>query len=133
MLSAEQLKAMKPGELLTELAKARIQIKKNDSKMKPIKDLRDEIESRLMRHCEDEEIETLANDKITFKLVVKQIARYDPEHWEDIFKWAAESGNLDIIQRRLGDSKVAELAKTDTKFPKGLSIESINRPSVRLK
>lgn len=53
-------------------------------------------------------------------------AKYEPEKWDGVLKWAVETGNTFIVQRRLTDAKVEELAMT-CGLPDGLGIESYRK------
>lgn len=58
-------------------------------------------------------------------------AKYDPEKWANIVKWAAETGNDHIVQRRLTDSRVVELVANGVALPDGLTLETYTKVSVR--
>lgn len=51
-------------------------------------------------------------------------ARYEPDRWGDIVKWAADTGNYSVVQRRLGDKAVMELVDAGTPLPDGLWAEA---------
>ncbi len=60
-------------------------------------------------------------------------AKYDPEKFNDVMKWAVETGNEFIIQRRLTDAKILGLIDEGVSLPEGLSVESYTKISVRRK
>lgn len=51
-------------------------------------------------------------------------AKYEPSKWQDLLKWAGESGHVAVVQRRLGDKAVMELVDNGIPLPDGLSVES---------
>lgn len=68
---------------------------------------------------------------LTFSMVTKDRAKYDPGEWPNIVKWAVETGNDHIIQRRLTDAKVVELIANGVALPWGLTVESYRDVQVR--
>ena len=60
-------------------------------------------------------------------------AKYDPERWPAIVRWAIETGNDHIIQRRLTDAKVLDLIENGTALPEGLTVENYVKISTRRK
>lgn len=61
---------------------------------------------------------------VTVTVRQKWRAKYMPEHWESIVKWAAETGNAHLIQRRLSDKPVMELLDAGVSLPEGLTVEA---------
>lgn len=60
-------------------------------------------------------------------------AKYDPDQWSGIVRWAVEHGHDYIVQRRLSDAKIVELAAGGTELPAGLTLESYTKLSIRRK
>lgn len=78
------------------------------------------------------------NDKISIKGVLSvgfddgaMRAKYDPEKWPSIVKWAGETGNEHVIQRRITDAKILDLVKNGVALPDGLSLEAFTKVSIR--
>ncbi len=69
-------------------------------------------------------IESAAEDGVSISIKTKWRARYDPDLWADIMKWAATNGVSYILQRRLNDAKIMELVDNGIALPEGLSVES---------
>jgi hypothetical protein len=72
-----------------------------------------------------------ADNFISVSLGQKWRATYDPAKWPGIVKWAVETGNDHIIQRRMTDTKVMELVDTGVELPDGLGVESFPDLSFR--
>ena len=68
---------------------------------------------------------------ITLTRADKWRPAYDPEKWTSIVKWAIESGNDHIVQRRLSASPIMELVDAGVPLPDGLSVESYTELSHR--
>lgn len=66
----------------------------------------------------------VAEHGLTVTRRTKWRAKYDPEKWADIFKWAAENGKEYLIHRRLSDAKVMELVDEGVQLPDGLTTEA---------
>lgn len=66
----------------------------------------------------------VSDNGLTVTRRTKWRAKYDPEKWPTIFKWAAENGNEYLIHRRLSDAKVMELVDEGIQLPEGLTTEA---------
>lgn len=60
---------------------------------------------------------------ITVTVRDKPRACYAPESWEGIVKWAGETGNAAVVQRRLTDKAVLELLDSGVDLPEGLTVQ----------
>ena len=66
----------------------------------------------------------VSHDGLTVTLRHKFRATYDPAKWSDIVRWAIDTHNEHIIQRRLSDRPVLELLDSGEKFPDGLTVST---------
>jgi hypothetical protein len=114
-------------------------------------DHKDEVEAALSaakRQCEAIEFEIrsaleqtgqwtpgakVGTDGITCTVCTKWRAKYEPEKWKDIVKWAVETGNEHLIQRRLSDKPVMEIIDTGGTLPEGLSVQPFDELKFRRK
>ena len=92
-----------------------------------------EIEGRLRSAFETAGIDSFSDKEIGMSVTVKKDmrAKYDPEHWDEIVRWAGATGNIDCIHRRLSDSKIKALLEEGVRFPRGLTLESYEKISYR--
>lgn len=54
----------------------------------------------------------------------KMRAKYDPAKWDTLVRWAVDTNNQHIVQRRLTDKAVLELIDNGVALPDGLSVEA---------
>lgn len=93
-----------------------------------------ELESTLTRHAHDQGLESLTGGGVSVSFDPTAMrATYDPQKWRDICRWAGETGNDFIIQRRLTDAKVMSLVDAGIALPDGLGVESYTKVSARRK
>lgn len=92
-----------------------------------------EIESQLIRFSETSGLKSFEDERIRITVDEKMRAKYDPEQWPNIMKWAAESGHDFIIQRRLSDQRVISLIVEGVELPDGLTTEPYMHVSFRRK
>ena len=59
---------------------------------------------------------------LTVRVREKRKARYDPDRWMEIVKWATDNGKEFLVQRRLNDNVVMELVDQGVPLPTGLSV-----------
>ena len=101
---------------------------------KLLAEVRSKSEKALLDYQEMMGVSRLATDGLTVSFDPNALrAKYDPEKWDGVMKWAVETGNTHIIQRRLTDARVEELIRLKTALPEGLSVETYTKISVRRK
>jgi hypothetical protein len=90
-----------------------------------------ELKYALQRKASEQGVPGFKSDAgaITFNEDLR--AKYDPETWESIVKWAVESGNSHIIQRRMTDARVKALMDEGVVLPDGLTLEPYIKTSFR--
>lgn len=111
-------------ELEAKLADAKAIVSALD---REIGDLKSGLKQALIESGQDK----AAAHGVTVSVVEKYRATYDPANWPQIVKWAVETGNDHIIQRRLTDAKVVELIRSGEALPWGLDAESYRDLLVR--
>ncbi len=97
-----------------------------DAMAKAGRGLLNDIEADIQRKMEEMGIESVAQDGVSLTIRKKFRAKYEPEMWSDIVKWAASSGLDYVVQRRLNDAKIMELVDNGVPLPQGLTVESYN-------
>jgi uncharacterized protein YigA (DUF484 family) len=95
---------------------------------------RSELERQLMQFHEHTGLENCAGAGLTVRFNPAAMrCRYEPDRWQSIVRWAVETGNDHIIQRRTSDAKVIELVQHGVALPEGLTLESYTDISIRRK
>lgn len=92
-----------------------------------------DIERQLREFHETSGLDSVSGGGLTVSFKPQLRAAYDPDKWTSIVRWAVDTGHEYLIQRRLTDTKVAELAMSDVGLPDGLRVESHLAVSVRRK
>jgi len=95
-----------------------------NAKLKAINEQIDASESEAREYLTAQGLDKVSGAGITLYTREKWRAKYDPELWGQLVKWAASSGRTDLIQRRLSDAKVMEYIDSGATVPEGLSVES---------
>lgn len=65
------------------------------------------------------------NTPISVTISDKHIVGYDPERWDELLKWAVDTNNGHIVQRRITDSRVWQLASEGVELPDGLELDTV--------
>ena len=89
------------------------------------------IERDLIHQAESAGLEKLANDRLTVSVREELNAGYDPDHWNELIRWAVEHDAEHIIQRRLSSKPIQELAATGVALPDFIRLEPVTRLNVR--
>jgi len=119
---------------LEEWCEVRGAIDDLNARLKVLSKDRIHLEKRILEYSEETELTKFGNDAVTVSVNNDALrAKYNPETWPEIIKWAVETSNDHIIQRRLTDAKVVELFNAGTEFPDGLSLEQYAKLSIRRK
>lgn len=88
----------------------------------------DGLERRIMDAMKNAGLDSdgskVSHDGLTVTLRHKFRASYDPAKWSAIVRWAIDTNNEHIIQRRLSDRPVLELLDNGEKFPDGLTVST---------
>ena len=92
-----------------------------------------DLEFHLMAFAKSQGLESFEDDSIRVHISEALRIRYEPELWSEIVKWAVDSGNDYIIQRRLNDTKILELIENGTPIPEGLAVDPYTKISHRRK
>lgn len=91
-----------------------------------------EIERALIEYHEASGLETVKGGGLSISFDPSATrAKYDPESWAAIVRWAVETGNEHLVQRRLTDSRVADLVANGIPLPDGLTLETYCKVSTR--
>jgi hypothetical protein len=112
------------GELLAAFRKAQDYKDECDEALKSARQACDVLELKIKIAMEHAGTEKTSAHGVTASIVTKWRAKYAPDKWSDLVKWAAGNGYDYLIQRRLTDSKVMELVDQGVELPDGLSVES---------
>lgn len=100
---------------------------------KRLRSRKSEIELELMRFSESSGLETFSSDDLTCTISEKTRACYDPAKWNEVVKWAVDTGNEIVIQRRLSDARLVEIATSGTALPAGIRLEPYSAVAFRRK
>lgn len=131
MLTAEKTT---PTTLLAELRGVIDQREELAKQDRTLAQRKEQIERALLAYHNDTGLDSLSGAGLSVSFDGDAMrAAYDPEKWKDIVRWAVESGNDFIVQRRLTDAKVIDLVKNGVELPPGLTLENYTKLSVRRK
>lgn len=111
------------GELIAEFRTAIDAHEEADRAAKDLRAKRDDCERRVMTAMENAGLEKTNAAGLSLSVVQKFRARYEPEKWQSLMRWAVDTGHEYLIQRRLTDTKVMELVDAGEPLPEGLSVE----------
>jgi hypothetical protein len=122
------------NELLTELRDVIDQRERLSTQDSALSKRKSYLEHELLAVHESEGVDSVsgAGMTVSFDDAAMRV-KYDPEKWAGICRWAIETGNDHIIQRRLTDAKVMDLIENGTALPEGLTVENYVKISTRRK
>lgn len=90
-----------------------------------------DVDAALMKQLRESGQTKASDDRVTVSVKTGWRAKYDPEQWPAIMEELVKSGHGHIIQRRLTDAKVVEMAENGVALPAGLSLESFDNLSFK--
>lgn len=129
----EDVETAKVGDLLDMLRHAMDVADDLNNALKDIKKRRQHIERQLMAKAEQDGVDSFSNAQISVSLKEDFIAAYEPEQWNELIDWASETGNYQIIQRRIGTKPIKELIDNGSELPAGVRLEPQTKVTVRRK
>jgi len=112
------------GDLLAAFRAAHDHKDECDMALKRAREACDLLELKIKIAMDAQGTEKTSAHGVTASIVTKWRAKYAPEKWSDLVKWAVANGYDYLIQRRLTDTKVMELVDRGVELPDGLSVES---------
>ena len=121
------------GELLDDLRNTMDVIDELNASIKAASKQRKAIEAKLQKMAESAGVDSFSNAQISVSFKEDFAAAYDPESWTDLMKWAVETGNFQLIQRRISTKPVKELIDNGMELPVGVRLEPLTRMNVRRK
>lgn len=122
----------KPAELLADLRSIIDQREELARQDRELSGRKAYLERKLLAYHETTGIEKITSSGMSVSFNGQAMrARYDPEKWIDIVKWAVDTNNLQIIQRSTSDAKIVDLVVHGTPLPEGLTLENYVKISCR--
>lgn len=112
------------GDLIRSWKQQKALVEEYETAAKSARALLDDMETDINAKMRELGIESASEDGVSISTKTKWRARYDPDLWGDIVKWAAANGVAYIVQRRMNDAKIMELVDNGVALPEGLSVES---------
>jgi hypothetical protein len=123
-----------PDELLSELRSVMDEQDETNKRLSDLRVRRDAIEARLIDLHKVTKLTTFANDVLTVNVAPDTMrVGYDPDRWDSIVKFFVDAGRIDVVQRRLSESKILELLDSGAELPDGLKFDGYTKISVRRK
>jgi len=121
----------KIGDVMEEFADLLDQIDEHKRSLSLLNEQRRSLEFEIQDIGQNTGLDNFKTDRLSVKIADKATAKYEPDQWHDIVKWALDNDLLDVVQRRLTASKLQSLAEDGVPFPEGLWLEQIQQVSHR--
>lgn len=118
------MKDVPTGGMLRTLRTVIDAIEDYNEKIKVLRKAKDECETEIKRRALDEGVTKFASDDLSVTIYDKWVSKYDPEKWSDLIAWASKTGNTHLVQRKLSDKKVRELADSGVELPEFLTLQA---------
>jgi len=117
------------GDNIKKLREVLDMIEDLNARLSLLKQEKETINREIERHMEASGGDIIKNTEVGLSITRKEelVADYDPEQFEEIFKWCAESGRYDFIQRRVSSGKIREHVQSGGALPKGLTLTPITK------
>ena len=132
MEATETIRPSDTTEKLVELRAILDEAEGLNARLSQISARRMEIEADLRKYHEATGTEKISAGGMSISFNPEALrAKYDPDKWSGIVRWAAETGNDFIIQRRLTDAKVVSLIESGVPLPDGLDVETYLKINIR--
>lgn len=124
---------MKIGAVLNEYRGVMDKINEHNAWLKALREKKDRLEAQIVEAAEQTGVTEFANDNLKATIREDFVASYDPAQWTDMVRWAVETGNEHIIQRRLSTRPVTELIDSGHALHPGIVLQPQKKISVRRK
>ena len=124
---------MKIDELAVSLRAVLDQMDETNGILKGLRSQKDDLLFQIQGIMEGIGIDSAKSNDAGLTLSIKEdlVADYDPEKFEEIFKWCAEQSRHDFIQRRMSSAKIKEFVESGGGLPEGLTLSPITKVAFR--
>ena len=104
-----------------------------NAELKGLKENKEHLSRQIQQEMEEAGIDSVKNNEAGLTLSVKDelVPSYDPEHFDEIFRWCANTGRHDFIQRRMSGAKVREFVENGGELPVGLTLTPMTKVAFR--
>ena len=121
------------GQLALQMRAILDGIDRVNAELKGLKENKDSLSRQIQQEMEEAGIDSVKNNEAGLTLSVKDelVPSYDPEHFDGIFRWCADTGRHDFIQRRMSGAKVREFVENGGELPVGLTLTPITKVAFR--
>ena len=101
--------------------------------LKDLKERRNNLSFQIQTQMENAGVDTIKNNDARLTLSIKDdmVPSYDPEHFDEIFRWCANTGRHDFIQRRMSGAKIREYVDSGGELPEGLTLTPMTKVTFR--
>jgi len=130
MSTKEQTKL---GQLALQMRAILDGIDRLNADLKGLKENKDHLSRLIQQEMEEAGIDSVKNNEAGLMLSVNDTLEpsYDPEHFDEIFRWCANTGRHDFIQRRMSGAKIREFVDSGGELPVGLTLTPVTKVSFR--
>ncbi len=124
---------MKIDQLAVELRAILDEMDITNAKLKGLRGRKDSILFQVQSVMEEVGIDSAKSNEAGLSLSIKEelVAEYDPQKFEEIFKWCSDQNRYDFIQRRMSSAKIREYVDSGGGLPEGLSLSPITKVGFR--
>jgi hypothetical protein len=124
---------MKIDDLAIQLRSIIDQMDETNAVLKDLRKQKDDLLFQVQRIMEEVGIDSAKSKDAGLSLTLKEdlVANYDPEKFEEIFKWCANQNRYDFIQRRMSSAKIKEFVESGGGLPEGLTLSPITKVGFR--
>ena len=121
------------GQLALQMRAILDGIDRVNAELKGLKENKEHLSRQIQQEMEEAGIDSVKNNEAGLTLSVKDelVPSYDPEHFDEIFRWCANTGRHDFIQRRMSGAKVREFVENGGELPVGLTLTPITKVAFR--
>lgn len=123
----------KLGQLALQMRAILDGIDRVNADLKGLKENKEHLSRQIQNEMEEAGIDSVKNNSAGLTLSVKDelMPSYDPEHFEEIFRWCANTGRHDFIQRRMSGAKIREFVDSGGELPVGLTLMPMTKVTFR--
>ncbi len=121
------------GQLALQMRAILDGIDRVNAQLKGLKENKEHLSRQIQQEMEEAGIDSVKNNEAGLTLSVKDelVPSYDPEHFDEIFRWCANTGRHDFIQRRMSGAKVREFVENGGELPVGLTLTPMTKVAFR--
>jgi len=121
---------MNVRERLERLSALMDEISDMSQKTDKLKAEQEQIKRQVLKYCRENEMDRVSASGVTVTIGERPLARVAPDKWPEFWAWAVLTSNTGVMQKRVTDVRLHDLAIEGVVLPAYVTLETTDKINV---